>query len=49
MESTEVLKRPWVVEKVPVSDWAQSLYKVQVSVPPAPKPGALQVAVTDSK
>src|SRR6202035_1706640 len=41
MESAAVLSVPWDVERVPASDWFQSLYRVQVTVAPAPKVGAL--------
>jgi hypothetical protein len=50
MDRAVVLSVPWDVEKVPVSDWFQSLYRVQVSVAPAPNVGALlHVADTDWK
>ena len=50
MDKAVVLRVPWVVEKVPVSDWGQSLYRVQVSVAPspsAPDVGAVHTADTD--
>ena len=50
MDNVVVLRVPWVVANVPVSDWFQSLYRVHVMVAPSPSVGAaLHAPDTDWK